>query len=76
MTATCASPTGRTPLPMRRRCNWCGVQAPAIGDEGARALGWLVGWNAMCPGCAGPLVCARLPGEGWRCEDCPGVGCN
>lgn len=50
----------------RRRCNWCGKSALAIGDEGARALGWLVGLTAMCPKCAGPEVCS-LCGQ----QECP-----
>lgn len=53
---------------MRRRCNWCGKRADAIGDDGARALGWLVGYNAMCPDCAGPEVCGLCGAEECGCE--------
>lgn len=53
----------------RRRCDWCGKQADAIGDDGARALGWLVGATAMCRDCAGPLVCGLCGAE----EEC---GCE
>lgn len=51
-------------MSVRRRCNWCGKQADAIGDDGARELGWLVGFTAMCSECAGPLVCNICGSEG------------
>jgi len=53
---------------LRRQCNWCGKQADAIGDDGARELGWLVGATAMCSDCAGPLVCGLCGAEECGCE--------
>lgn len=60
----------------RRRCNWCGRQAAAISDEGARALGWLVGATAMCPVCAGPEVCTRCQLEECGCDSAHVMPCD
>lgn len=51
----------------RRRCDWCGRAAQAIGDDGARELGWLVGATAMCVDCQGP--CTGCGQQECACDD-------